>query len=147
MNWEAAGAIGEILGAIVVAVTVVYLAFQTRSTRDLVQRATTQTISDSYGLFQSTVASDKELADIWNRGTDDLASLDAIERTRFVMLWSMYTTPIRAMWNAGNRDEVNYRSWARMLQRQGAREIYEERKGSLPPELVDHLGKYIDGGA
>lgn len=40
MNWEAVGAIGEILGALVVAITIVYLAIQTR----LNQRATEENI-------------------------------------------------------------------------------------------------------
>jgi hypothetical protein len=30
MNWDAAGAVGEILGATVVAITLIYLAVQTR---------------------------------------------------------------------------------------------------------------------
>lgn len=145
MNWGAIGAVAEILSAVVVSITVIYLAFQTRSTRELVARATSQTIADTYGRFQSAIVSDKEVADIWLRGTMDLNSLDDTEKTRFIWLWSMYTNPIRTMWNAGNRQEENYRTWASILDRPGARQIFEERSNGLPQELNDYIQSFTDG--
>ena len=47
MNWEAIGAIGEIIGAIAVVVSVLYLAFQIRQNTQATQGATIQGVTDT----------------------------------------------------------------------------------------------------
>jgi len=47
MNWEAIGAIGEIVGAIAVLLTIVYLADQIKQNTKAVKAATQQAISDA----------------------------------------------------------------------------------------------------
>jgi hypothetical protein len=47
MDWEAAGAIGEIVGALAVVISVLYLAFQIRQNTQTVQGATIQGITET----------------------------------------------------------------------------------------------------
>ena len=47
MNWEALGAIGEIVGAVAVVLTLGYLALQIRQNTPSVRASTVQAISDS----------------------------------------------------------------------------------------------------
>ena len=47
MNWEAIGAIGEIIGAIAVLLTIIYLADQIKQNTKAVKAATQQAISDA----------------------------------------------------------------------------------------------------
>ena len=47
MDWEAIGAIGEIIGAIAVLLTIVYLADQIKQNTKAVKAATQQAISDA----------------------------------------------------------------------------------------------------
>jgi len=42
MNWDAIGAAGELVGAVAVLITVIYLAIQIRHTRDALRRAVRQ---------------------------------------------------------------------------------------------------------
>jgi hypothetical protein len=142
VNWDAIGAIAEILSALVVGVTVIYLAFQTQSTRELVSRANMQTMLDAYGLFQSSIVGDKEIADIWNRGTLDLGLLDEVEKTRFTWLWLLYTNPVRVMWDSGGRQEEHYRTWTIILSRPGAKQMFDQDR-TLPKELIDYLNTLI----
>jgi hypothetical protein len=144
VNWDAIGATAEILSALVVGVTVIYLAFQTQSTRELVLRANMQTMLDAYGLFQSAIVGDKEIADIWNRGTLDLGLLDEVEKTRFTWLWLLYTNPVRVMWASGDRQEENYRTWAIILSRPGAKKMFNQDSNALPKELIDYLNTVIE---
>ena len=48
MNWDAIGAIGEILGAIGVVLTLLYLSIQTRNNTQATNAASTQAVSDKW---------------------------------------------------------------------------------------------------
>ena len=52
MNWEAMGAIGEVVGAAGVIITVIYLALQVRQNSDLIRNNSKQ-LEQSYELAQA----------------------------------------------------------------------------------------------
>jgi len=64
MNWDAAGAIGEILGAIVVFATLLYLAQQVRQSVNLARSSQNMSLLDAYGDFNSQIACDPDVADL-----------------------------------------------------------------------------------
>ena len=90
MNWEALGAIGEIIGAIGVIVTLIYLAFQIRqNTQQLKQNFVT---AKAASVNASTIAlrenrksiyTDAELSEIFRNGLGDPQSLTEAEAFRF----------------------------------------------------------------
>ena len=75
MNWEAIGAIGEILGAIAVLVTLVYLAAQIRQNSRFVKAATYHSTSRARNEFNFAVAMTPELSALLVRARDDSTSL------------------------------------------------------------------------
>ncbi len=83
MNWEAIGAIGEILGAIAVIATLAYLAIQVRQNAQAIQSASHHAITDSLNQGNIAMAQDAELAQIWVTGLMDRSSLADVERERF----------------------------------------------------------------
>ena len=90
MNWEAIGAVAEILGAIAVVVSLVYLAAQIgHNTRQLSEqnrsnRLTSLTaVGQRFTEMRREIARDPSLATIWTKGSKNLASLSAEERVRF----------------------------------------------------------------
>jgi hypothetical protein len=92
MNWEAIGAIGEILGAITVIGTLFYLARQISQSSTSLNRANehaqSSSIHDSNSLYASislTVANDPTLASIYHRALNN-QPLDEVESVRFTML-------------------------------------------------------------
>jgi hypothetical protein len=84
MNWEAVAAIGELLGATGVIVSLLYLAVQvrqnTRQTRLAAQQATVQEL----GVALRAQAQDREWAELLSRDVDDIGSLDKVERVQFL---------------------------------------------------------------
>ena len=86
MNWDAIGAIGEVVGAIAVVATLIYLSLQVRSAQRDAQTSNFHRIADSFNDLNRMIAGDPNLADLFNRGMVDLSSLDATERTQFSML-------------------------------------------------------------
>jgi len=64
MNWEAIGAVGEILGAIGVIVTLAYLAVQIRHNTKVARSSTRQAISESSQALTNDIITNGEIADI-----------------------------------------------------------------------------------
>ena len=83
MNWEAIGAVGEILGALGVIITLVYLATQIRqNNRSLLQSNSAQ-VTERLASLNSRLSTDKEFTELFLRGRADLSKLDAVELERF----------------------------------------------------------------
>jgi hypothetical protein len=87
MNWEAFGAIGEVLGALGVIATLGYLAVQVRqnttSTRTSSYQAAVGAISD----WSKAIGLDPDASRILGSGTADYASLPDEDRLRFDLIY------------------------------------------------------------
>jgi len=90
VNWDAVGAIAELLGAAGVIISLLYLAAQIRhNTRELDERnrsyrqISLDETAKRYTSFRDNVRHDSELASIWHRGRRDLDELDEVERLQF----------------------------------------------------------------
>jgi hypothetical protein len=86
MNWEAIGAIGEILGAVGVIATIGYLAIQIRQNTRTQQSAIAQATTASRTSWYDLVISDPEIGDIWRKGNAEPDLLTEQERSRFIWM-------------------------------------------------------------
>ena len=87
MNWEAIGAVGEILGAIAVVVTLLYLARQTKASGRATVSASRSASAVAISELDRDVARDPELARIYLKSTQiDMADYDDLEWVRFTTL-------------------------------------------------------------
>ena len=85
MNWDAIGAIGEVAGALVVIVTLIYLAQQVRNNLIESRLAAVHEISATYTTWVQTISASSKLAAIWVAGLTDFDSLDEVAKTRFLL--------------------------------------------------------------
>jgi len=83
MNWGAIGAIAELLAAVAVIFSFVYLAGQIRQSTRAQRRANLGDIAADLNTTLRCVAADPELASLALRALADLSSLDPVERYRF----------------------------------------------------------------
>ena len=83
MNWDAAGAIGEILGAGAVVISLFYLASQIRTQNKESRLAAQHQILTAFR-EASLIMSNPELADIFLRGNKEIASLSDVEMFRMI---------------------------------------------------------------
>ena len=84
MNWEAIGAVGEILGAVGVIVTLVYLARQLgHNTAMMRVAASSERLERDYDIA-SSVIENREVAEMWAKGDLEFDSLDDIDRHRLM---------------------------------------------------------------
>ena len=82
MNWEAIGAIGEVVGATGVILSLLYLAIQIRGEARAKRASTVHDQSNAYRDFLHSIAADDQLSDIYLRGLRDAEELDETELVR-----------------------------------------------------------------
>jgi hypothetical protein len=87
MNWDAIGAIAELLGAIGVIASLVYLATQIRQSREQMRAATYQQIHEHQGQTFTTLPNPD--MDVVRRGLEDFHQLSAEDTWRFG-LWALH---------------------------------------------------------
>ena len=86
MNWDALGAIGELVGALAVIVTLIYIAAQVReNTKSLKGFSVDSALNASLNVT-SDLTGDAELGQLWASGMEAWDGLDERERTRLIFL-------------------------------------------------------------
>ena len=81
MNWDAVGAIGEVLGAVGVVATLGYLAAQIRQNSKVVRSATRQAISTAQADFGVQIVSNPEMRASSSRWIDHAPPNSSLEET------------------------------------------------------------------
>ena len=89
MNWDAIGAIGQIVGTVLVGITLVYLAIQLRQNTSAMKSSTFQAISTSMGSIMEIYAVHPDIAPLLIKAQAGLDGLTAAERVRFGFLMMM----------------------------------------------------------
>jgi hypothetical protein len=139
MNWEAIGAIGEVLGAAAVIITLAYLAVQIRQNSRQLERsvqamrvAEDDAISRGFDLWRELLISDEKLSEIYIRGLDDLSALDPTERLRFNLLLSGYTWNVWKAWRSEDLiSESSPEIFRHLLRHPGGREWHASHRDFL----------------
>jgi hypothetical protein len=89
VNWEAVGAIGQLVGAVLVGVTLIYLALQLRQNTSALKSSTFVAMSTSMGLTMEVLATHSDLSPLLIKAQSGLDELSAAERARFGFLMMM----------------------------------------------------------
>ncbi len=132
MNWAAIGAVGEILGAIAVVATLIYLTVQLKQNSLQIRLSSSQTAANNYSGRIIEVLSDSELLSVWRSGLRSFSNLAPDEQARFhaTMLGFQTTfTTNRQLYTERVISESLFKSWAddwvRILKCPGAAEWWE----------------------
>lgn len=85
MNWEAAGAVGEIIGALAVVISLLYLAMQIRTQ---VAQARLQAFHEMSRQFREVTAlfANPDISDVFVRANKDFESMSDSELVRLIVL-------------------------------------------------------------
>jgi hypothetical protein len=164
MNWEAIGAIGEILGAIAVLITLVYLAVQIRqNTRQLhanekaMHRNEMNALMQNWSDLRRVEMSDSSLAEILARAETDFSGLTDAERIRYLARWTEIMWINHHLWQRVQAGIFGGREWERgrravlaNLHAPGGLVQWQRRKHQFDSgfvrEIDDELEKPTDEG-
>jgi hypothetical protein len=89
VNWEAIGALGEILGAVAVVITLIYLAAQLRQNTRALKSSTFQAINAEMSRTTEVAAASPELSGLFYKSRAGLSGLTGPERVQFSMAMLM----------------------------------------------------------
>ena len=83
MNWNAIGAISEVLAAIAVVITLIYLARQIRQNSQAVEVSALRDTTEQWNRWSEALATSPDLADIVARGNKSYRNLPEVEALRY----------------------------------------------------------------
>lgn len=145
-NWEAVGAIGEILGAIAVVVTLIYLAGQLRQNSLQIRLASSQTAGQNYSGNIISVLSDPDKLDVFRRGLQSVLDLSPDDQARFHALMLGFHTSFEhnvRLYREGVIEKSLFDSWAedwvRVLKCPGAVQWWSLFRDSMDADLRAHV--------
>ena len=96
--------IGQVVGAIAVVISLIYVALQIRQNTNAVRSATANTVHEHFAKWYHLVAADAELSRIAANGLRDYRSLSEQERVRFIaafMAFLSYSQNAFLKWREG----------------------------------------------
>ena len=153
MNWDAAGAIGEVVGAAEVVISVVYLALQVKKQTEESRLAATRDLSSQQLDFLRSITEQKELATIYLKGVRDYEGLPDEERLRISLMFQrgfrvaeqqfLHTT-------SGNLDpsyfESMNRAFSEWLTLPGIMRWWELSQHTFDERFQRHISELVDEG-
>ena len=115
MNWEAIGAIGEIIGALAVFLTLGYLAVQIRQNTKAVRASALDSSVNAVNNTRMAMFENSEVAALYRKGLENPDELDQEDRIRFRLL--MHNI-LWAIWNIYSQKEyagLSASTWSAQL--------------------------------
>lgn len=112
MNWEAIGAVGELVGATAVLITFIYLAVQIRQNTAAVATSTYESVMTGFNDINIVVASDPPLASLLDRGCQNPNTLNAEDVVQFNFLLRCYANQWWKLFKLHERGSLPAAEWS-----------------------------------
>ena len=112
MNWEAIGAIGEVIGALAVVASLIYLAGQVRHNNQLARNDSLQAVLQSEMNFAAIIIDN---AGIWDRLIAGETFTDREERRRATILYNLYLVDSANRFNQFKSGFLENQNWESRL--------------------------------
>lgn len=151
MNWDAIGAIGEVVGAIAVVVSLIYLAVQIKDNSKLLKMASDDSLMSRYAASLSLVAQTPENAYVFNRGMKDPESLTEDQLAHFGYMIGLIMTQIDYTYRQHQDGRISNEQWARIaiivenyFSTTGVRQWWEKIGRRVIVGSTSEFGKYLE---
>lgn len=146
MNWDAISGVAEVVGALAVVITLIYLSRQVGQNTAALRSTATQAASEQASEMYRTLSIDAELAGIFMRGLRTPESLSAVEAAQFNAMWMGVCFNIQNWYlqtQDGFLEGSLLESWSRILPpiaaEPGFRLFWEQRRHIYTPEFRGFL--------
>jgi len=146
MNWDALGAVGELVGSVGVVVTLAYFAVQTKNSSKAAQSNSTNQSRAAVQDVMGMIASDGEAMAIYYTGMTEPASLDPQQQVRFDLFIFLQLRGTETMfWE--HRDkllsddlwEAQWRAQQRVLSSRGGQESWLRQQDFVSTKFKDWI--------
>ena len=148
MNWDAVGAVGEIIGAAAVVVTLIYLAAQVRAGNRALRTSVRDSAFRQLQDWNNQLVSDEKLPLMFQKGLEDFDSLDEPERARFLHLSYSFMKLFENFYLHHADGSLPENAWSGTripfmvyTSRPGMQRYWEQRRGFFDRDFV----RFVDG--
>lgn len=159
MNWEALGAIGEIVGAMGVVATLIYLSIQIRQNTQqqkknelAAQAAAVNGSAEALRDARRDIYQDSELSIIWMQGMAQPDELSENEYTRYRL---MIQNTIDGIWDIHSRtavagvspeiwESLGVKAVQRIVSTQGGRLVWSQFKEAYPSKFRSEVDRILE---
>jgi hypothetical protein len=142
MDWAAISAIGEIIGALAVVVSLIYVSLQLRAGTQALQTATRDSVFKSLLEWNYAVMGEPRLAWINQAGALDFQALDEEDRARYMQLMYTFLKMFENIFLHHLEGALGKSIWesnlplvSAYLTQPGARYYWEKRRSSFDPRF------------
>lgn len=154
MNWGAIGAIGEVLGAIAVFVTLLYLSVQIRQNTRAVQATGMDSLVSSVNDIRRSLFESPELSELYIKGSNEPALLDQNERLRYRLVvhnMLMAEANLYAQSRLAGLADEQWKTQKPLIGRivcsEGGRQFWQQTRGEFPNAFRAEVDQIIDQSA
>ena len=160
MDWEAIGAIGELVGATGVLLTLIYLAVQVRQNSvQLAENSRTAELASLDMLVaafsrQRQMMATEEASGFYEQGLDSYNDLNPADQRRFRAIAEEYIFPLVTLVERTRSNEgwLGFEGFGPIingtlihdLKRPGGQQYWEQRKEIFPPEFVTAVDNLLN---
>ena len=151
MNWDAVGAIGEIVGAVAVLITLIYLSVQIRQNTKAVRSTALDSSVTALSTIRDRILSDKDVAELYLLGCEDPDSLDKADLTRFRMLLTNILYAMMNLYENSKDTGISEGFWVnlkpnihRVFTTKGGRWFWSEYRHEFEDEFAREVDQIIE---
>lgn len=150
MNWEAITAVGQLVGALAVLITLIYLAIQLKQNTAAVATATYESTMTGFNDINVVVASNPKLASLLDRGCQGTDNLTTEETVQFNFILRCYANQWWKLYKLYKRGSLKVDEWsifareaAQFFDQDGCKPF--QQQNNLFAELYKELEKHKSG--
>ncbi len=146
MNWDAVGAIAELLGATAVVASLVYVAVQIRQNTRTVRAAATKEAASTIRDWFAMILADPDLGRIFAVGVEGMGRLDENERIQFALIMFNFIKAVEDLHYQGDKGVMDpdlWRGWdyqaRQYLTAPGVQEYWVQRPSAFSERFRDYV--------
>ncbi len=149
MNWDVVGAVAELIGAVAVVISLLYLAIQIRAQTRESRLEATRDLARDYRELLRWVGTDDKTFSVYIAAIRDYGNLAYEDRVKAHLIFSQFLRVVELQylhWKQGTLDSSFFNVFNRRIQETGAlpglRRYWENNKQDYDPDFVAHFEKH-----
>ena len=152
VNWDAVGAMAELLGALAVVVSLLYVATQVRESTRQARRDATRDLATRISDVSLAVASSPELGELLVKGGADLSQLSKGDQARYRGLMNSIFRSLEQQYLLRREGALDDESWKAVqhiirdfADLPGTRAYLTDRGQWYTPSFLEHVWELVGG--